>query len=135
MRTYETNSPRARARLLALSMVVDGHLDPAELQILEDAPVLQELDIDWTLFSEVLDELCRDMLGGTVRNGAVEIGPDLLDSLLADITDPALQRKLLVAMLNIVEADERLAHGERLLVARAGQRWVPDSAESEAVPA
>jgi uncharacterized tellurite resistance protein B-like protein len=134
MRNYETNSPRARARLLALSMVVDGHLDPAELQVLEDAPVLQELGIDWTLFSEVLDELCSDMLGGTVRNGAVEIGPDLLDSLLADITEPGLQRQLLVAMLNIVEADARLAHAERLLVTRAGQRWVPDG-EAEALPA
>jgi hypothetical protein len=70
-----------------------------------------------------------------VRNGAVEIGPDLLDSLLADITDPALQRKLLVAILNIVEADVRLAHGERLLVARAGQRWVADATEADAVTA
>lgn len=134
MRTYETNSPRARARLLALSMVVDGHLDPAELQVLEDSPILQQLDIDWTLFSEVLDELCSDMLGGTVRDGAVEIGPALLDSVLAEITEPSLQRQLLVAMLDIVEADTRLAHAERLLVTRAGQHWMP-TAEAEALPA
>ncbi|QBE65966.1 tellurite resistance TerB family protein [Pseudoduganella lutea] len=134
MRPYETNSPQARARLLALSMVVDGHLDPAELQVLKDAPVLSDLGIDWTLFSEVLDELCSDMLGGTVRHGAVEIGPALLDSVLGEITDPGLQRQLLVAMLNIVEADARLAHAERLLVARAGECWIPD-AQGEPVPA
>ena len=133
MRPYETNSPQARARLLALSMVVDGHLDPAELQVLEDAPVLSDLGIDWTLFSEVLDELCSDMLGGTVRNGAVEIGPALLDSVLAEITEPALQRQLLVAMLDIVEADARLAHAERLLVTRAGQCWMQD-AQAEPLP-
>jgi hypothetical protein len=132
MRIYETNSPEARARLLALAMVVDGHLAPSELQVLEDSPVLQDLGIDWTLFTVVLDELCEDMLDGTVRDGAVEIGPELQDELLAGITDPALQGRLLVAMLDIVEADRRVAHAERLLVTRAGQRWMP---EDEAQPA
>ena len=126
MRSYLINSPEARARLLALAMVVDGHLAPSELQVLEDSPVLQELGIDWTLFTVVLDELCEDMLDSTVRDGAVEIGPALQDELLAEITDAAVQRKLLVAMLDIVEADARVAHGERLLVNRAGQRWMAD---------
>lgn len=126
MRTYVSNSPEASARLLALAMVVDGHLAPSELRVLEDAPALRELGIDWTLFTVVLDELCEDMLDGTVRDGAIEIGPDLQDELLAGITDPALQRKLLAAMLDIVVADARIAHAERLLVNRAGERWVPE---------
>ncbi len=126
MRTYDTNSPEASARLLALAMVVDGHLAPSELQVLDDVPALRELGIDWTLFTAVLDELCEDMLGGTVRDGAIEIGPDLQDELLAEITDPALQRKLLAAMLNIVVADARVARAERLLVSRAGKCWAPE---------
>jgi hypothetical protein len=130
MRSYDTNSPKARARLLALAMVVDGHLAAAELQVLEDDPVLQDLGLDWTLFSEVLDELCADMLGGSVRAGAVEIGPERQDAVLAEITDPALQRRLLVAMLDIVEADAHVAHGERLLVTRAGQRWMAEDAQA-----
>lgn len=128
MRSYLINSPEARARLLALAMVVDGHLAPSELRVLEESPVLQELGIDWTLFTVVLDELCEDMLDSTVRDGAVEIGPALQDELLDEITDTAVQRRLLVAMLDIVEADARVAHGERLLVNRAGQRWMVEEA-------
>jgi uncharacterized tellurite resistance protein B-like protein len=126
MRTYEPNSTRARARLLALSMVVDGHIDASELKVLDEAPVLHGLQLDMQLFRDVLDELCSDMLRTAVRDGVVEIGTPLLDRLLADITDPELQGKMLGAMWKIVHADEQLADAESILLARACGLWWPD---------
>jgi hypothetical protein len=128
MRRYETNGPRACARLLALSMVIDGDLDPAELKVLEDGTVLRGLRVDGALFQEVLGELCADMLRTAVRNGSVEITPALLDRLLDEITDPALQRQLLAAMVNIVDADAQVADAEGILIERACERWEPDLA-------
>ena len=131
MRSYEPDSPRARARLLALSMVVDGHIDAAELKVLDDAPVLHGLQVDVPLFRDVLDELCSDMLRTAVRDGAVEIGTPLLDRLLADITDPELQGRMLGAMWKIVHADAQLADAESILLARACRLWWPDYPKSD----
>lgn len=126
MRSYEPDSLRARARLLALSMVVDGHIDPAELKVLDDAPVLHGLQLDTALFRDVLDELCSDMLRTAVRGGAVELGTALLDGVLAEITDPALQGRMLEAMWKIVHADQRLVDAESVLLTRACRLWWPD---------
>ena len=128
MRSYPPNSPRARARLLALAMVVDGDLDPAELEVLEDPAVLRGLRVDGALFQQVLSELCTDMLRTAVRNGAVELKPELLDRLLAEITDPELQHRLLATMVNIVDADAQIADAEGMLLERACARWKPDLA-------
>ena len=128
MRSYPPNSPRARARLLALAMVVDGDLDPAELEVLEDPAVLRGLQVDGALFQQVLSELCTDMLRTAVRNGAVELKPELLDRLLAEITDPGLQHQLLATMVNIVDADAQIADAEGMLLERACECWKPDLA-------
>ena len=42
MRAYPTNSPKAVSRLLALTMIVDGHLAPSELKAMRASgiPVL-----------------------------------------------------------------------------------------------
>lgn len=123
MRCYPNDSPQATARVLALAMVVDGHLAPAELKVLEDMPLMAELDLDRTLFREVLEELCHDMLHTAVVQGAVELNAALLDSLLREITEPALRRKLLTAMWKIADADGWLADAEAALLARACALW------------
>ncbi|QGZ38188.1 hypothetical protein IP92_01516 [Pseudoduganella flava] len=128
MRTYEANSPRACARLLALAMVVDGDLDPAELEVLEDGALLRGLGLDGAVFQQVLGELCTDLLRTAVRDGAVEIKPALLDRLLAEITDPALQQRLLAAMVTIVDADSRVEDAEGILLEQACVQWKPDLA-------
>ena len=35
MRTYPTNSPQSAARIVALTLVADGHVSPEELDALE----------------------------------------------------------------------------------------------------
>ena len=44
-------------------------------------------------------------------------------SLLEEITDPDLRRKLLQTMWKIADADDWLADGEAVLLARAGTAW------------
>lgn len=126
MRNYATNSLEARARILALSMVVDGHLDPAEIKVLEDTPVLLDVQVTSKLFRQVLDALCSDMLYTAVRDGSVEINAPLLDSLLVEIADPDLRRRMLGAMIKIVDADSWLADAEGMLLARACHLWRAD---------
>jgi uncharacterized tellurite resistance protein B-like protein len=127
MRSYRPNSPEASARLLALAMIVDGHLAPAELRVLEDAPAMHDLSIDRTLFGEVLEDLCNDMLHTAVVQQTVELNPALINALLAEITEPELRRALLAAMWKIVDADGVLADAEAVLLSRACAVWAAES--------
>ena len=127
MRSYPNDSPQATARVLALAMVVDGHLAPSELRVLDDSPLMRDLDLDRTVFRVVLEDLCNDMVNTAVVQGAVELNAPLIDSLLSEITTSELRRKLLSAMWKIVDADGWLADAEAALLARACLMWDADA--------
>lgn len=127
MRSYPNDSPQAMARVLALAMVVDGHIAPSELRVLDDSPMMHDLDMDRTVFREVLEDLCNDMINTAVVQGAVELNAPLIDHLLSEITVPELRRKLLSVMWKIVDADGWLADAEAALLARACAMWDADA--------
>jgi len=122
MRTYEMNSPQAAGRILALMMVVDGNLASAELQAMHRSKILEHIDLAPAAFQQLLQDLCDDMLTSTVH-GAVQLANGVIDSLLDEIDDPDLRRKLLQAMWKIADADDWLADGEAVLLARASAVW------------
>lgn len=125
MHTYPTNSPEAVSRILALSMIVDGHLSPSEVKAMHRAEFLQQAKVDDDTFDRTLRELCEDLLDGAAnrRAGMVEIDPSLLDALLLDIRDPLLQICLWKTMVDIVQADGHLDSREMTLVRRAARSW------------
>jgi len=125
MRTYASDSPKAVCRLLALAMIVDGHLAPSELRALRHSGILQRVGVDEAVFDEVVQEVCEDLLATADRRCAseVEIDGRMLDALLRDIVDPALQMTLMKAMLDIVHADEVLDGRESLLIQRGFKAW------------
>lgn len=122
MRHYATNSPHAAGRLLALTMVVDGNVDPTELAALDHARILSQVELDHAAFHDLLQALCEDLVAGA-SHGVVQLDTPLLDHLLHEIADPKLRRKLLLAMWKIADADGWLADGEAILLARAGVIW------------
>ena len=122
MRTYEVNSPQAAGRILALMMIVDGNLDGSELQAMHSSKILEHIELEPGAFQLLLQNLCDDMLTSTVH-GAVQLSNGVIDSLLDEISDPDLRRKLLQAMWKIADADDWLADGEAVLLARASAVW------------
>ena len=127
MRSYMKNSAESTARILALAMIVDGNVDPAELRVLDELPLMEEIGIDHRLFREVLEELCNDMLHTAVVREAVELPPAVIDNILAEISDSALRCKLLSAIAQIADADGHLADAEVLLMGRASAVWVVEA--------
>ncbi|VXB42746.1 TerB family tellurite resistance protein [Massilia sp. 9I] len=93
MHAYPANSPEAVSRILALAMIVDGHVSPSEVQAMHRAAFLEQVKVDDDTFDRTLRELCEDLLDAAAnrRAGVVEIDPALLDALLLDIRDPLLQ--------------------------------------------
>jgi len=125
MRTYPTDSPKAACRLLALAMIVDGHLAPSELRALRHSGILQRVGVGEEVFDEVVQEVCEDLLATADRRCAseVEIDSRMLDTLLHEVGDPALQLALMKAMLEIVHADDVLDGRESLLIQRGFKAW------------
>lgn len=125
MHTYSANSPEAVSRILALAMIVDGHLSPSEVQAMHRSEYLKQVRIDDDTFDATLRELCEDLLDAAAnrRAGMVEIDPRLMDDLLLDIRDPLLQIRVWRAMVDIVHADGHLDGRETTLVRRAARAW------------
>ena len=126
MRTYPTDSAKAVSRLLALTMIVDGHLAPSELKAMRASgsiPARAALGED--AFDEVVQELCEDLLASAARrcSAEVEIDSRLLDALLGEVRDPALRVSVMKTMLDIVHADSVLDARETLLIERAFRAW------------
>jgi uncharacterized tellurite resistance protein B-like protein len=127
MRHYQENSASAAGRIVALAMVVDGALAPAELRALTRTRLLEHIDIDIDTFHGLLEDLCHDLLTSSVEQGHVVIDAATMDSLLAEIADPDLRRRLLRAMWAIADADGVLADAEATLLARACAMWSVES--------
>lgn len=125
MHSYSANSPEAVSRILALTMIVDGHVSPSELHAMHRAAFLEQAGVDDDTFDRTLRELCEDLLDAAAnrRAGMVEIDPRLMDALLLDIRDPLLQIRLWKTMVDIVQADGHLDERETTLVRRAARAW------------
>ena len=110
MRLCATDSPDAVCRLLALSMIVDGHMAPSEIKALEHSAILERLGVDPDTFDDAVMTLCEDLLATARRHGRADIEIDnaMLDRLLDEVADPLLRMHVLKAMLDIVHADRHI---------------------------
>ena len=128
MRTYRVNSPEAMARIVALSMLVDGGLDKSELDVVHRYGIVERLGLSEDQFEKIVHHLCEDMLqcADGAHYGQIEMGNPAIDSILDEIQDPQLRKQLLRIMLAIVDADDRLSDGEAVLIDRALQCWTLD---------
>ena len=125
MRHYETDSRPAATRLLALTVLADGGLDRNEVDALMEADLARRLGLGSMEFERILREYCEDlMVSAHYLDGMrLKVADEVLDLLLEDIADPALQRALLRTMQDIVSADGVETSAEVEVLARALEKW------------
>jgi hypothetical protein len=134
MRTYPRNSPEAAARIVALVLISDGHVCRSEIDALNSLHLERELGLPGGAFPHVVHTLCEDLLMGA-HDGASTFGSvdeSTLASLLDEISDKPLQRKVLDLALAAAEADRHMAEGETIVMSAARRRWRLDDAVSGA---
>lgn len=125
MRSYPINSPQAAARIVALTLLADGHLAKSELDALERFGAHEQLGLDREDLHAVLHGFCEDLLN-SVRlswDDACRIDPRTMAQLMAEVDDPALRLKLLRLCLKIVQADDHVADGEAIVLGTAVEQW------------
>jgi len=135
MRSYPHNSPEAAARIVALVLISDGHVCSSEFDILKQLGAERELGLEPHLLPHIVHTLCEELLMGGYETGSLmgNVDDSALASLMAEISDPALQRKVLRLSLAAARADGHLADGETLVVEAARRHWrLVDGEESNA---
>lgn len=122
MRSYGTDSREAVGRLLALTMITDGDMARCEAVEMADTDAYRRLGLTDVEFSELLDQLCSDLLANA-QETEVRLGMGMIDRLLLEVADPALREDVLHAMHRIAEADGRIHEAESILLERATAKW------------
>ena len=125
MRSYPHNSPEAAARIVALVLISDGHVCSSEFDVLKQLGAERELGLEPQLLPHIVHTLCEELLAGGYESGSLmsNVDDSALASLMAEISDPALQRKVLHLSLAAARADGHLADGETLVVEAARHHW------------
>jgi len=125
MRSYPHNSPEAAARIVALVLISDGHVCSSEFDILKQLGAERELGLEPQLLPHIVHTLCEELLASGYETGSLmgNVDDSALASLMAEISDPALQRKVLRLSLAAVRADGHLADGETMVVEAARHHW------------
>lgn len=125
MRSYPHNSPEAAARIVALVLISDGHVCSSEFDILKQLGAECELGLEPQLLPHIVHTLCEDLLASGYETGSLiaNVDDSALASLMAEISDPGLQRTVLRLALAAARADGHLAEGEALVVEAARSHW------------
>lgn len=125
MRSYPHNSPEAAARIVALVLISDGHVCSSEFDILKQLGTERELGLEPHLLPHILQTLCEDLLLGGCATGSLlaNVDDSTLASLMAEVSDPALQKTVVRLSLAAARADGHLADGETLVLEAAQRHW------------
>jgi hypothetical protein len=125
MRSYPRNSPEAAARIVALVLISDGHVCSTEFGILKQLGAERELGLEPQLLPHIVHTLCEELPLGGYETGWLmdKVADSTLASLMAEISEPALQRTVLRLSLAVARADGHLADGEPVVLAAARRHW------------
>ena len=123
MRAYPTNSPEALGRLLAMAILADGRLDNREVDWLKKHDTAALVGVDRDVLIQVLLDCCRDVITEAEQERVFLLEDHRLARLADDVTDKALQRVAVSAMLIIAKADGSITEGEQTLLRFLMERW------------
>ncbi len=125
MRSYPRNSPEAAARIVALVLIADGHVCRSEFDVFNQLDGPRQLGLPADGLPRVVQTLCEDLLMGAHGSASMLGGVDdsFLASLMAEVDEPALQRKVLALAVAAARADRHLADGEAVVLAAARRHW------------
>jgi len=123
LRAYPSNSPRAKARLLALAMLADGRLDDEELGMITRHGTLAELGIAREDFFEVLYDFCTDIENLPRGGGNYLLSSTVLEQLFGEVSSAAERQTLLRLIFDMIRSDGHLADSEADLFWNAVDAW------------
>lgn len=135
LRSYRSNTSQAQVRLLALSLLADGRMDPREVAFLCSDDGLGRLGVSNQEFFQVLYDLCADVSRMPAAGGSYNVPREGLKALLGEVDDPSLRIETLELMVDVFGADGELDHGEAALLCNVLDAWDLSSSPRFRTPA
>jgi hypothetical protein len=125
MRTYRCNSPQAAGRLVALSLLADGHVSSDELKALGDARLTERLGLAPGEFETIVQGLCEDLMSVAHLNWGDLCQPDseVMQQLITELRDPGTRAEVMSLCRIAIEADRHIAQGEFSLLRAFAKAW------------
>lgn len=125
MRHYPRNSPQAAARILAVTLLADGHVSQLEIDVLDQVHAHEQLGMQRAELHDVIHGVCEDMLSmsGLCWGDTCKVDPDTLSQLLQDIDDPSMRQKVLSLCVSVIEADTHVTETESSMLAAVMSQW------------
>jgi hypothetical protein len=124
MKNYTPNSPEAMARILAMMIVTDAHIDDREIAILDRLDAYTILGLTRNEFMRVSQDYCTQLVKEAEEQGETPIlDADRADAVIDCVDVPS--RRLIVArlLLAILAADQQQRESELVLYAHILDRW------------
>ena len=125
MRAYPSNSAQAAARIVALTVLADGDIGKAEIDLMRRLDVPKQLGLSQSEFDAVVDTFCEDLLSSKqlIWADACPVDERTLAQLMGEIDDPTLRRRVLRLCVEIAEVDSRVTDGESIVLVAAVEHW------------
>jgi hypothetical protein len=124
MKNYTPNSPEAMARILAMMIVTDAHIDDREIAILDRLDAYAILGLTRNEFMRVAQDYCTQLVKEAEEHGETPIlDADRADTVIDCVDVPS--RRIIVArlLLAILAADQQQRESELVLYAHILDRW------------
>lgn len=128
------DSPEALARAVALVMVIDTELDPAEVEVLDTLDAFGRIGIGRSRFMQVARDFCAELGQRMGDAGWLSLADvNLIDECLRGVR--AREKRLLVARLaaGVIAADGHVRDIERMVYQHLLLRWGLTQREVSAV--
>lgn len=125
MRTYPANSPQAAARIVAFTLLADGHLGATEYAALWRSQAAQSLGLSEGDIHIIVQHLAEDLLtfGTASWSGTGLLDESSLLGLLQEVTDPDLRTVVLDICTKVAHSDEHYSDSERGVLEIARRAW------------
>lgn len=136
MRSYPHNSPEAAARIVALVLISDGHVCRTEFDTLKELGAERELGLEPQLLPHIVHTVCEELMATGHVTGALidKVDDSTLSLLMAEISDPVLQSKVLRLSMAAARADGHLAEGEAMVLEAARRHWAMADGKVKVAP-
>jgi hypothetical protein len=125
MRSYPRNSPQAAARVVALTVLADGHLGHQEIDALQRIDVAGRLDLSQADFMAVLQAVCDDLMASSHQHwsGIQHLPRSELKQVLNELDDVGLRLIVLEICAALCECDQNLADAEYEMLCTLADHW------------
>lgn len=124
MRTYDTDSPEALSRVIAMTMITDAKLDDRELEIMDTLFLYEVLDVTREEFSAIVREYCDELVAAGRPDGRIDIMDRArIDGIVDAVQDPKKRLQTAQMIANVIRADGHLHDAELALFRHILERW------------